>query len=377
MRDRRWILGTNVVVLVLSLGILAAVPSHQTALANGQDKLDFAAGLEEALGHFWAIELNLDEGNAELAVVHATHPVAELYDAMKPQLQAADPAFDELFRTMLIELKDRATVDVSRAQAQEAVDDARTLVERARTLVVGDALGADPHFKLRLMKTLLETSIAEYREAVSNGIIVEVAEFQDGTAFVWRSQHIFGEVRSEISEDDAAAMGDLYTDLWIAYIGRADPAKIDELAGGIIDRINGITGDDESDLLSYVETIRELLTDAKSEYRQGNADLALSHVTKAYLDNYEFLEGPLADAGEHELMLEVEVMMREDLRSMIRNGAPVSEVDAQIDAILDRMDAVAVVVPEFGAVAVLVLSVAVAATIVLGMRTRLGLAYRT
>ena len=48
---------------------------------------------------------------------------------------------------------------------------------------MGDALSDDPNFKLRLMKTLLVTSIAEYGEAVSNGIIEEVAEFQD---FVWR-----------------------------------------------------------------------------------------------------------------------------------------------------------------------------------------------
>ena len=40
-------------------------------------------------------------------------------------------------------------------------------------------------------------------------------------------------------------------------------------------------------------------------------------------DNFEFLEGPLVDAGERELMLEVEEMMREELRSMIREGAPV------------------------------------------------------
>ena len=363
-------------IVLLTLGILVTVPAHQVALADDQAKLDFAAGLEETLGHFWAIELNLDENNAGLAAVHATHPIAELYDTMKPQLQNADPAFDELFQTTLNELRNKASTDVSRAQAQEAIDDAKTLVEQARALVVGDALSSDPHFKLRLMKTLLETSIAEYSEAVSNGIIGEVAEFQDGSAFVWRSQQILNEIRSEISEDAAADMSGLYTDLWLAYLNRADPSAVGELASEIIDRIDTITGDDESDLLDYVETIRMLLTDAKSEYRQGNADLALSYATKAYLDNYEFLEAPLVDAGERELMLEVEVMLREDLRSMMRDGAPVSEVDEQIDAILERMDTVAVIVPEFGTVAMLVLSAAVAATVMLSMRTKLGLVYR-
>ena len=68
--------------------------------------LDFAAGLEETLGHFWAIELNLNESNAQLAAVHATHPIAELYDAMKPQLESASPELDARFQETLVNLKD-------------------------------------------------------------------------------------------------------------------------------------------------------------------------------------------------------------------------------------------------------------------------------
>ena len=367
-----------------------ADPSTVDALASGivstidsitgddnQERLDFAAGLEETLGHFWAIELNLDEGNANLAVIHATHPIAELYESMKPALQDADPAFDTRFRTTLLDLKDTASADVSRAQAQQALEDAKALVQDARDLVVGDALSDDPNFKLRLMKTLLVTSIAEYGEAVSNGIIEEVAEFQDGSAFVWRSQQILDEIRSDISSGDARDIDALYTDLWAAYDDRADPSTVNALASGIVNSIDSITGESKTELLEYVETIRSLLADAKSEYRQGNVDLALSYATKAYLDNFEFLEGPLVDAGERELMLEVEEMMREELRSMIREGAPVSEVDAQIDSVLERMDTVAVIVPEFGSIAMVVLPVAVIAVVVLSMRTRLGLAYRT
>jgi hypothetical protein len=110
---------------------------------------------------------------------------------------------------------------------------------------VGDALSDDPNFKLRLMKTLLVTSIAEYGEAVSNGIIEEVAEFQDGSAFVWRSQQILDEIRSDVSSDDAGDIDALYTDLWAAYGDRADPSTVDALASGIVSKIDSITGDDK------------------------------------------------------------------------------------------------------------------------------------
>ena len=343
-----------------------------------QERLEFAAGLEETLGHFWALELNLDEGNAELAVIHATHPVAELYDAMKPVLQATDPALDESFGTILLELKDTATVDVSRAQAQQAVDAAKEAVEIARTAVVGDALSGDPHFKLELMRTLLETSIAEYGEAVSDGVITEMAEVPGRFGrFVWRSQQILGEIESEIDSGKAAEMAEYYEEVWAAY---GEPRR--HVRGRL-----GHRRDNRRDRLDrrhrrgeraarYVDEIRRLLAEAKSEYREGNRDLALSLATKAYLDNYEFLEAPLLDLGERELMLEVEEMMRVELREMIRAGAPVSEVDAQIDAILEQMETVAVIVPEFGPLAMLVLVAAIVSIIALTTRSRFNLAPR-
>ncbi len=352
--------------------------------ASYAERLDLAAGLEEALGHFWALELNLDENNAELAVVHATHPVAELYDAMKPTLASTDPALDRLMADTLEGLADRASTDVSRAEAQRAIEDAKGVIESARTAVVGDALASDPVFKMKLMKGLLETSVAEYGEAVENGQITEMAEFQDGSAFVWRAGVIYGEIQDSIENRHAAEEIDgFFEDVDDAYDRLAPPSQVATLTNGIIRELDEIMGtgegpagamDEGAKLDAYVATIRQLLEDARAEYRAGNNDLALSYVTKAYLDNYEFLEGPLVEAGERDLMVEVEELMREELRTMIRNGEPVADVEAQIDLILDRMDTVAVIVPEFGPVAVVVLAVAIVAIVAITARSRLGLA---
>ena len=322
------------VVDALTSGIISRI----TVITEAEtaERLDFAAGLEEALGHFWALELNLDERDAELARIHALHPITELYVAMKPQLQEADAAFDNQFRTALEQLENKATTTVSRSSAQSVIDDAKDLVEQAREKVVGEYVSDSAMSKLLLMKSLLETSIAEYDVAVSDGVIGEMAEFQDGSAFVWRSEGILDEIASDIDADDVADMRALYEYVWMAYDDTADPAVVNALTSGVIDIINDITGsaESESPLQGYIDTIRELLADVKTEYRAGNVDLALSYATKAYLDNYEFLEGPLVDAGERDFMVEVETLMREDLRNSIRNGVSAASVDAQVDTIL-------------------------------------------
>ena len=339
------------------------------------DKIDFASGLEETLGHFWALELNLDERNAELAIIHASHPIEELYDAMKPTLKSTDPSLDSKVQTTLIDLKDKASTNVSRAQAQSAIDDAKEIVEIARSTVVGDYLSSKADTKLVLMKILLETSVAEYGEAVSDSVIVEMAEFQDGSAFVWRSQQILDTIRDDIDSNDAQKLDMLYDDLWAAYDSRADISEVETTTGGIIQTIDEILGvDGESkDLLEYVENIRSLLDDANQAYRSGDKDLALSLATKAYLDNYEFLESPLIELGEEELMVEVEIMLREDLRNMIKNNAAPSEVSDQIDSILAKMDTIAVIVPEFGTIAMMILVIAIVSIVAISAKSRLSL----
>lgn len=130
---------------------------------------------------------------------------------------------------------------------------------------------------------------------------------------------------------------------------------------------------DEDNLLKYVDSIKELLEQTKQEYANGNNDLALSLATKAYLDNYEFLEDPLVELGEEDLMEEVEDMLREDLREMIRNGEPSSDVNEHIDAILVKMDTIAKVVPEFGTMTIIILTAAIICVMAVTTKSKITL----
>jgi len=360
---------------ILITSVLLSVTFTQVVFADSQDKSNFASALEETLGHFWALEQNLDDNNAELALIHATHPIAELYESMKPELKIASPDLDVQVQETLMELQHRANTEVSRAQAQQAIDDAKEVVAIARSTIVGDELSQNPEFKMGLIKVLLETSIAEYAEAVSDGVIGEMAEFQDGSAFVWRSQQIFDEIKSEVPTHEAEEIDELYVDLWAAYDVRVDPSDIDTIASRIIHEFDEVLGieSEETNPLDYVENIRELLEQTKVEYANGDTDLALSLVIRAYLDNFEFLEAPLIELDRKELSEEVEIMLRDELRDMIKNGESISKIDSQIDAILVKMDTIAEVVPEFGTIAMMILVVSIISIIVVTSKSRISI----
>jgi hypothetical protein len=327
--------------------VIAALLFAVTPLAFADsEKHDFASALDETLGHFHALELNLDDSNAELAIVHATHPIAELYDSMKAELQEHDPELDAKMADTLTNLRSRTVGDITREDAQAAIDEARSIIEEARLFVVGEELSNDPNFKLSLIKTLLETSASEYAEAVEEGVISEMAEFQDGSSFVWRSQQIFDEIKADLPEHEVEEIDEFYADIWHAYDDRSDPKLVKTLVDGITHEIDDITGEESenSGMHTYFENIEQLLADANEEYANGNKDAALSLATKAYLDNYEFLEGPIAEQNE-DLMEEIEIMLREELRDMIKTDADASEVSAHIDATLVKLEEAEEIIP--------------------------------
>ena len=56
------------IAVLFSVILVGSIP-FAFASSDRDAKLEFAGTLEETLGHFWALELNLDENNSELALV--------------------------------------------------------------------------------------------------------------------------------------------------------------------------------------------------------------------------------------------------------------------------------------------------------------------
>ncbi|MCH1549098.1 MAG: hypothetical protein L7R67_02690 [Nitrosopumilus sp.] len=89
------------------------------------------------------------------------------------------------------------------------------------------------------------------------------------------------------------------------------------------------TGEAGSNLTGYFDQINRLLLSSQAAYSIGQSDLAFDLVSEAYLDNYEFLEAPLAEVNPA-LMKTIEDNMREELRNMIQSGASSNEINTQI-----------------------------------------------
>lgn len=226
---------SKTILVILSVLTIVSLPM---AFADSEEKLEFGSELQETLGHFWALELNLDENNSELTLVHAAHPIAELYGSMSEKL-VDYPEFDAKLQQTLMDLQNKANTEVTREEAQKAIDEAKEIVAEAEDLIIGD-LANDDAFKAQLANILLETSKVEYAEAVNDGIIEEMAEFQDGSAFVWRASELLATMNIDSALADNISSNILAVEQ--AYETRTSPSEVSKLVDAVIADFEMISG---------------------------------------------------------------------------------------------------------------------------------------
>jgi hypothetical protein len=86
-----------------------------------------------------------------------------------------------------------------------------------------------------------------------------------------------------------------------------------------------------------ITEIRSLLNQTMIEYQNKNFSGATALTEEAYLENYEFLEAPLAEQNET-LMEETEVMLREQLRDQVNGDDPNADVENLVKQINSHLD---------------------------------------
>ena len=89
--------------------------------------------------------------------------------------------------------------------------------------------------------------------------------------------------------------------------------------------------------VKIIEDIQVLLNKILDEYKAQNYTGAEELATVAYLENYEYVEAPLAEKNK-ELMEETEIMLREDLSTAIEERAPVEQVQQLMNNINGNLD---------------------------------------
>jgi S-adenosylmethionine/arginine decarboxylase-like enzyme len=323
-----------------------------TTAAPDVTLVEFVSSIEQIRGHLEQALINKESGNDTLAQTHSLHPIEEVYSSIEDQLVNQNSTLNQTLSAALQNLSSTVTTaDLQDFESQ--IGNVNMLLNNSvQTLVPSSELN-NPAFNASVEGRLLHLAGHEYEEAVANGTIIEVVEYQDAQAFIHRAESIFKSSASRINQSlahEVQEVNEFFSNLNGAVNNRDEPGTVETTINGIIHELAEITGLSESQLIgeetdaeeqdpiAIINNIKSLLTQLIAAYGSQDYQGAESIATEAYLENYEFIEAPLAQQDQ-QLMEQTEVMLREELRQMITDRVPIEQIEqhiAMINANLDR-----------------------------------------
>ena len=291
--------------------------------------------------------MNKEAGNNSLAKAHTLHPIAEIYSTIEPSISNINSTLNNTLATDLDQFSQMVNTSSLDEFDKQSKRINGTLNQTIQQVIPRDAID-NSSFNLGVVSDLLSIAETEYGEAVENGTIKEIVEYQDGQAFVSRAQNVFSQASSTLPPEmnpNVEETGQLFSALDTEIQNKSNPEVIDRSVGTIIHELSEMTGINEESLGGQetgaesgeiISEIRSLLNQTIDAYRQQNYEEAEALATTAYLDNFEFIEAPLVEKDEA-LMQNTEVLLREQLRQLIQDHVPIEELQLHIDKINSKL----------------------------------------
>lgn len=333
-------------------------------------KLKTVEELEEAI-------VALDKGDLKSAKTF-TYEGLYYYRTLHPSIEekigaeSANELLHKMESTISVTMSDKS-IDVMKAEISQISEEVELII---RQYEGGDV--SETGLALSGIKDRLNLVKVEYLDAVKDSQIINQEEYDETVVFLTKAIEIFNSNKLAFTELSESATNSLEKNLIDIDSIVSAKGSTDQVGTLVEESLVNITilqefgGIVEIDILEYFDEIERLLNESKIAYRNGDTKTAFDLATSAYLDNYEFVEGPLGEV-DPELVLKIEIDMREKLRNMIKNNKSPDKVDAQIDMILVDLAQAKKVIPEFGTIVMLILSIAIISIIGLTAKSRLSI----
>ena len=291
---------------------------------------------------------SLNSNDLESAFQHAYIPHSVTFPVIKPILSKADPVSSKSLEGLLTDLpiKIRASKSPDEAyfNTESDITTVNNLLNRVSNSTVGQRSLEDEGFVLQASAVLLEDAIQSYE--LANGTSTQdgssIFNLQNSLGLVNSSLADFEKVADSIDERRRAEIRAFYNQIQesmkndipfdtVASVATAIERDFTEeltLSGG---------SESASEQAKYFSTIRDLLNSTTSSVNDGDYKAAEATAIKAYLDNFEYLEPPI-EKHDPNLMQDIEIEMREELRQMIVEERSPQEINGFVTAILGKLD---------------------------------------
>lgn len=325
-------------VPVLALVLLILTPAVALAQQSDADALIIMVNLERIRAQLLLADQSRAAGDSEAAFAHAFIPHTTTFPSIKSQLKELDEQSATQLEALLTDLP------INIQSGDQPVDASRQDIAQIASLLDGilsklGPLASDKGMISQTVVFLLRDAVQSYQ--LSNGGSSQV-DYENAIGLVNVAESKYQAIAASLDERRSAEINSFFAELKSSLEQKAENESIARLATAIErdlaeDLSLSAGSGSASEHAQYFSNIRELLANVVTEVKNGNYDQADEHAITAYLDNYEYLEAPI-EKHDPELMVDIEIEMREELRKMIRDEEPPAAIEEHVNGILVKLD---------------------------------------
>src|SRR5918995_1878787 len=291
-------------------------------------------------------ENNIVLNNLDKAFSHAYIIHTNIFPNIKSDLQAFAPELssklEKLLTDLPIFLKDVKTKPIE--EIKQIIDDIRNTIYLLNSKIIGNNTLSDKNF-------LIQSSIQLLQDAYNFISISNQSQDQEQKSLEYdnikgileRSKYQINQIPSnEFEGSEKNRIISMYLNIeqnWNQNNFNDLSSSITSLQSYLKELLNTNNLSNLPDeYQNYFSAIHTLLNNVVVEIRENNDyRQADKHAMSAYLDNYEYLEAPI-EKNDPNLMVEIEIDMREELRKLIKNNENLKVIEPFVTQIKTKLD---------------------------------------
>jgi high-affinity iron transporter len=350
------------IILVITLPVLnnnLSSAQQQTAVELNNNTLIVMVNLERIRTQLLLTEKNLNDGNNDMAFAHAFIPHSITFPSIKSQLIDINKQFATELEARLIDLPLKIKSEKNSIQnTKQDISKINNLLDSLSSQVLGSDLQSDKRLIAQIIVFLLRdagksyqisnamtaVAISDKEEKQSQPSIRQFSkvDYENAIGLINISKSNYNKISNSIDERRKEEISSFLNQIENTISQKADQESVLRLINAIERDLSEELSLSESsegtrEYTKYFSAIRTLLSNIITEVKaNGDYKDADKNAITAYLDNYEYLEAPI-EKHDPQLMVQIEIEMREKLRQMIKERESSENLESFINGILEKI----------------------------------------
>ncbi|HJT85713.1 MAG TPA: FTR1 family protein [Nitrososphaeraceae archaeon] len=291
-------------------------------------------------------EQNIESNNIDKAFSHAYITHSNIFPSIKPYLQELDLELSSKLEGLLTDF----SILIKDSQTNPTPEINKTLEAlRNTTYLIDSKIFANNNFgdrNFRIQGSIQLLNDASNFLSIANSSATEeekILNYDNTRGILERSKYQINQISlNEFNGNEKDRIMSMYSKIEQEWAQNS----LSDLSLSIVSLQESLTellNNSNSQFLpeeyqNYFSTINTLLDDVIIEIRENNDyKQADKNAMSAYLDNYEYLEAPI-EKNDPNLMVDIEIDMREELRKHIKNNENLDVIEPFINQIKTKLD---------------------------------------